>query len=183
MSDLTRLSELSKSIAAQMQEALPDLKECTSFAGRLDVEELKRRSIQAPAVLVSRLRLVESKAYSGPTVTFDVSMAAFIVTKDRPGLTRDDAAANIASVLLSMIPECRWGLSWAGEADKVSEEPLISSGTRRDGVAISAVLWRQPITLNRQEDPVETPIQLYLGTDPFAPSEGSDDYAPVGDVA
>jgi hypothetical protein len=136
-------------IAARILIKLPALKECRGMVGRLDVETIKRKGFSAPCVLVSRLRATQAETLAGPHRLFTLQMAAFILTKDTLGLGRDEAAATIAQTLLRTIPGNVWGLpDDVTEAEAVTEVPLVSAATEKEGVALTAVTWTQKVALS-----------------------------------
>ncbi|MTH36031.1 hypothetical protein GL279_15625 [Paracoccus limosus] len=142
------LGRLPETVAALIQDALPDLRECRGIAGRLNVEQIRQLGIKTPAVLVSRLRARQDKTYAGPHHTFRLQMAAFILCKDELGLPRDLAAANISQVLLGLIPDQQWGLiDDAMPAEAVAEESLVSIEANKQGPALTAITWDQVLAV------------------------------------
>jgi hypothetical protein len=150
-------------VAASILTVLPGLRSCKGMAGRFDVEELKRQGLAAPAVLVSRTGTRQGPVLAGPFKTFEVEMAAFVVTKDELGLSRDEAAANICAALLMHIPEKTWGQVGVGAAAGVREQPLITSASQRLAAALWAVTWTQPVSLEGLPIVPAVPLSLYVG--------------------
>ncbi len=162
MTDLP-LSELPEIVAARIRAVLPDLATCKGIVGRLDLDEVQRAAYATPAVLVSRLRLDQAVALSGPHQVYSVVMAAFVLTKDTLGLPRDTAATNIAQVILQLLPDTRFGRAGIGPAKRIAEEPLVTQAIRKSGVAISAITWEQEVALQPlPEAPAITP-SVYVG--------------------
>lgn len=175
------LASLPDLIAAEVRVALPALRECRGMAGRLDVEELKRRGIAAPAVLITRLRTRQDRTYGGPHHTFRLSMAAFILCKDELGLSRDRAAANIAQVLLRLIPGSVWGLpDDLGEAELVAEEPLVSVGSEKLALALTAVTWEQVVAVSPFPAGEAITPEVYVAQHPIGTSVAPEDYDQIG---
>lgn len=175
------LGTLPATVAAVIHATLPGLRECRGIAGRLNVEQIKQLGIKAPAVLVSRLRSRQDKTYAGPHRTFRMQMAAFILCKDELGLQRDLAAANIAQILLNLIPDQQWGLpDDLMPAEAVSEEPLVSVEANKQGLALTAVLWEQVAAL--APFPGHEPIspEVYLGQAPQIGAAHEADYELIG---
>lgn len=175
------LATLSDVIAARIKVALPDLRECRGMAGRFDLDQLKARGVAAPAVLVSRLRIGQDETVAAPHFLWEVQMVAFILTREELGLRRDVAAANIAQVLLRLIPDQVWGLpDDLGAAYRVAEEPLITASAEKQALSLSAVTWTQPLSLAGL--PVAPAIvpELYLGQDPLIGPDHIDDYTLIG---
>ncbi len=176
---LARLPEI---IAARIRVVLPGLRDCRGMAGRFDLDQLKQRGVAAPAVLVSRLRIRQDQTVAGPLYLWQVQMVAFILTREELGLPRDVAAANIAQVLLRLIPDQVWGRPGdLGAAFDVAEEPLITAGSEKQALSLSAVTWTQPISLAGM--PVAPAIvpELYLGQAPRIGAAFEKDYDLIGD--
>ena len=177
----TLLSSLPELVAAGIAVALPGLRDCRGFAGRLDPKVIKARGIAAPAVLVSRLRLRQDRTLAGPHHTFRAQMAAFILCKDELGLPRDIGAANIAQRLLTLIPEADWGQpDHLMPAEAVTEEPLVSADSDGLGMALTAVTWEQVIALSPLPTPEALRPALYLGQAPLIGAAHVDAYELMG---
>lgn len=155
------LAQLPDLIAAKIKLALPDLHECAGMVGGFDVEELKRTGLRAPAVRVSRIGVQSMSGYAGPHRRFGVGMAAFVITRDQMGLKRDIAMSNIVSALLGMIPDNCWGETGAGPAEQVEERVLVNRDARQITAALSAVTWRQPVTLAPLPETEILPVEFY----------------------
>ena len=175
------LAALPGLVAARIKLVLPGLRECRGIAGRFNLDMLRAKGVAAPAVLVSRLRLRQDQTFAGPHHSYIVQMGAFIVAKDELGLGRDEAVANMAQALLQLIPDMLWGLpADLGGAVDVAEEPILSIGTEKQAVALSAVTWSQPVALRGlPEAPAITP-ELYLGQAPRIGAAFEDDYELIG---
>lgn len=174
------LATFSDTIAAAIKTGFPSLRVCKTIAGRFDLERLKKDSIAAPAVLVSHLGSTQGKTLSGNLPTFDFSMAAYVVTRDRPGLSRDAAGANITQALLQLVPESHWGLEDLGPAYKVREQTLVSAKTKGAAASLRVVTWLQPATLTVVPALVPVPIELYLGHSPHVGTGHEGDYEQIG---
>lgn len=159
------LAGLPDLVADRIKLRLPELRQCKGMVGGFDLEELKRQGIQAPAVLVSRLGVTPLPTLAGPHRRYAVSMAAFIVTRDTMGLSRDIALGNISSTLLQMVPDHCWGIAGVGPADKVEERVLVNRDARQVTAALAAIVWQQPVTLTPLPEAEPVPVELYLGGD------------------
>jgi len=173
----TLLSGLPQTICDEVSFFLPDLKECKPHAGKFSLEELKKRGLAAPALLVSVLGAKQDDTYSGGAHAFMLQMAGYVVTKG--GAVRDIAAANICQVLLSFIPGQRWGQNAIGEARNVRMHTLVSSKTKNHAVSLWAVTWDQPISFCQPED---QPLgaALYVSQAPMIGADHEDKYELVG---
>jgi len=174
------LHALPQLVADQVLIALPALATCRGFAGRFDLAALKRLSLKAPAVLVSRTGARQAEVYSGPHAMFELDMVAFVVTKDAMGLPRDEAAASITSVLLRLIPEKTWGQIGVGAAQRVREQPLVTEASETAQVSLWAVTWMQPVALAGYPLTNPQPIDLYVGQSPGVGAANVTDYDLIG---
>jgi hypothetical protein len=175
------LGTLPDLVATEIHSVLPGLRECRGIAGRLDIEALKAKGIRSPAVLVARLRSRQDRTYSGPHHTYRLQMAAFILCKDTLGLSRDLAAANIAQVLMRIIPENQWKQpDHLHPAELVAEEPLVSAASGAAALALTAVTWEQVIAVSPFETPEAIAPQVYLGQFPDVGADHDADYQQIG---
>lgn len=175
------LATLPATVAGRIHATLPGLRECRGIVGRLNVEHIRQMGVKTPAVLVSRLRARQDKTYAGPHRTFRLQMAAFILCKDELGLQRDLAAANIAQVLLDLIPDQQWDIpDHVLPAEAVVEEPLVSVEANKQGLALTAITWDQVVALS--PFPVPDPItpELYMGQAPHVGAANEADYERIG---
>jgi len=174
------LAALPDVVATQVAARIPDLAECRGIAGRFSVGELRKQSIRHPAVLIAHLGARQEQDWTGPHHGFLLDMAAFVITKDRLGLPRDAAAANIGQVLLSMIPDNSWGESALGQARAVRLQSLVTPETRDAATSLWAVTWSQPAVVQGYTTPEPLAIELYLGQAPEVGAEHEDDYTEIG---
>ena len=149
-------------IASAISDLMPDLRECEGVLGRFDAARLEQQSVVAPAVLVSLIDARQSAGFAGGVVTFDLSLAAFIVTKDQRGLPRDIGAANICTALAKLIPFENWSWESLGAGQGVRIQPLVTSAVRRSKLSLWAVTWSQPCTLNPIPVGDTLPLELYV---------------------
>lgn len=156
------LSGLPQKICDEVKIRLTDLQTCEPHAGKFSLEELKKRGIASPSVLISTLGAKQGETYAGHSTEFLLSMAAFVVCKDALGLQRDIRAANICQVLLQLIPGQTWDNDACGEAQAVEMKTLISAKTKDVGASLWAVTWNQPITFFVSE-PKPLGVDLYVG--------------------
>ncbi|MBR3371173.1 MAG: hypothetical protein IKG52_11155 [Rhodobacteraceae bacterium] len=160
---ITLLANLPGIVASAIHDRLPDLAECTPMLGGFDLEELKRTSVKAPAIRVTRLGLRPRDTRAGPHRRFDAMMAAFVITRDRAGLPRDVALSNLTAALLALIPDNSWATAGLGEAEGVEERVLVNGATRGVALSLAAVTWVQPVTLAALPASGPVPVTLYLG--------------------
>lgn len=157
------LSDVPNAVVDTIKTGLPDLRSCHVMEGRFDEGELGRVGTSTPAVLVARLGAVQN--YPNPEwqiLGYRVKMAAFVVTSTRLGATASDHLDAIATYILGLLPDQMWGLDDAGPAEKISEQPVVTSITRSKKVLISAITWEQPVALAAPVPGVAMDIDLYV---------------------
>lgn len=182
MTDPELLAGLPAHVAAAIAAALPGLREAEAHAGRFDLDELAAFTARAPAVRVALLRVGPGREMSGPSIQREARLAAFVVTRDAPGLPRDRAAAAIAQRLLTLIANNRWSLADLGQAREAEAENLYSKGARGQGVSLWAVSWLQPLALEAAPA-AGTPVALYVSQAPEIGAAHEDDYELIGSGA
>ena len=160
-----RLNALLEAIATGVRESLPDLKTCTVHDGRFQAAELGRWSLRSPAVLIAWLGTPKTETPGVLWTDCDQQLAAFVVTRDRPGEPRGKAARAIAASLLLLIPRARWGFSSAadiGSAEQLQARNMFSGAVDKEGIALWAVTWRQALRLEAAEDGTCPPLPAEL---------------------
>jgi hypothetical protein len=161
------LSGLTARIATIINMRLPGLATCKGVTGRLDLDALNKNTFPAPAVVVSRIGMGQAEGFSGPASTFDLQMAAFVVTIERLGLPRDEANAAICQQLLGLIPGRVWGLpDHLGGARNVQETPIVTALTEKAGLSLTAITWTQQIGLTVAPAAQPIPVELYTRFEP-----------------
>lgn len=175
----TLLSELPQIVCDEVLLFLHELKECRPHAGKFSLEELKRKGLPSPSVLVSVLGAKQDIIYAGHATSFMLQMAAYVVVRDGLGAPRDARAANICQLLLSLIPGQRWLKDALGEARNVRMHTLVSSKTKDHAVSLWAVSWDQPISFFQ---PADNPLgaELYVAQAPAIGAEHEGDYDEIG---
>lgn len=176
------LADLPGLIAARIHTHLPELRQCEGMAGRFDLAELQTTSVRAPAVLVARLGASMQPPMAGPYHLYAMRMAAFVVTKDAPGLARDDAAAAICQALLQRIPGAAWEIEGLGPAADVADQSLSAAAQKAKGVAVWAVTWTQPTTLEQLPAQTVIPVSLYVSQAPQIGADHEGDYDLIGSM-
>lgn len=156
------LATLPDVIAGDLAPQFPDLASCTGHTGRFNLADLRRDGIKAPAIRVSLLGARPADPFAGSVHTAKLEMAAYVITRDRPGLDRDSAALSIVQRLLTIVPDRRWGEIDLGEAENVTMQSLVSVEMKKAGVSLWAVTWRQPVVFNAEPLAEPLPIELYV---------------------
>lgn len=175
----TLLSDLPKTVCTMVKSFMPDLAECKPHAGKFSLEELKRKGLPSPSVLVSVLGAKQDTTYAGHATSFMLQMAAYVVVKDGLGAPRDVRAANICQKILSFVPGHNWDNQAIGEARNVRMHTLVSSKTKDHAVSLWAVTWDQPISFFQPE---ARPLgaELYVAQAPAIGAEHEAGYDEIG---
>lgn len=178
---MTTMNGALDAIVATIGAAFPALKTCEKHPGKFDADEIKRQAVRTPAIFVSCLGVADLSDPGTEQSDATLILAAFILTASVPGLTRDDAARNMAEALLIQVPRARWGLTGAGQAKSVRADNLYSGEIATKGVALWAVVWRQQVRMGTSiwDGTGPVPTQLYLGIAPEIGLAHVDDYVPV----
>ena len=167
-----RTQQLLEAIAAGVREALPDLKTCAPHDGRFQAAELRRWAVGAPAVLIAWMGTTQTETPGVRWTDCEQQLAAFVVTRDRPGLPRGKAARDIVSALLLLIPRARWGSTDIAATERLEARNLFSGAVDKNGVALWVVTWRQTLRLEAAADGTCPPLpeELYASAQ-FDPHE------------
>ena len=177
------LAALPGLIAGKIGTMLPGLRTAEGIVGRIDLAEVNRRGIASPAVLVSWYGGKLERTAAGPQRFWRIDMSAFVITRDVPGLDRNEAAATIVQALLSELPDHCWDEPGLGHLADVSAHSLITTDVLKAGVALWAVTWRQEITFEGAPAPEDVPLRLYVGIAPEIGAAHEDDYELIGGEA
>lgn len=157
-------------ILSAIRAALPELQEVAGHPGRFDLGELKRIAMRAPAVRLAIIGAPAIAERSDERLQMDVSLAAFVITRDAPRLPRDEAALNIVEAIVRLVSLNQWGRQQQ-DVDfglllprEMRAENLYSGEVDRRGVALWAVSWRQQIILGESAfAPADVlPAELYV---------------------
>ncbi|KQI67002.1 hypothetical protein AN189_17910 [Loktanella sp. 3ANDIMAR09] len=176
------LQELPEAVAARLKEVLPATRTCKGITGRFNLERLKSDAIQTPAVLVSILDIKQADTAAGAFHTFDLAMAAFIVTKDALGLDRDAAAAAMMGALATAVPDRRWGRPDCGQARNVRGQSVVTAGWQKSAASLWAVTWTQPCTFDPAVEDAPLGVDLYVGQSPDIGADHINEYTRIGEA-
>lgn len=161
-----RLNTLLAAVCSEILAALPALKTCDVHNGEVDVEEIRRWSRAAPAVLVAVLDARRIAAPGERWTDVEQHLAAYILTRDAPRLPRGEAARNIVDQLLLVLPRARWGAAGPGigEARGIQARNFYSGKVDRMGIALIEMRWRQTLRLEAAVDEYcpETPDDVRI---------------------
>jgi phage gp37-like protein len=128
------------------------LKTCEAHPGRFDLAEIKRVAANAPAVFIAALATGQQENIGGD-IWAPVSFAAFIVTKDQPGKSRDSLVLDIVNALLVLADSNDWDSTDVVEDPiNIRSQNLYSASIDKNGVAMWAITWQQKIKLGSATD-------------------------------
>lgn len=154
------------------KKLLPDLRTCRKHAGRISIEELAALSVASPALLISFLGTDKVEENGTEEMIAPCRFAAYVVTEDGKGLSRDTAGKNIVEALLGWIPNQRFGASLLDPPvscqtpEQVAGTNLYDGAVRGKAVALWAVSWLQRVTIGTSVFKASggtVPSKLYIG--------------------
>lgn len=159
-----RINELLEAVRAELAGLFPDLKACQVHDGKFNQAELKRIATKTPALLVALLGVTKVTDPGTEQSDAELQLAAFVVTRSSPGLDRGPAARALMEALLIHVPRTRWGLTGVSSGRDVRAQNFYAGEIDRQGVALWAVSWRQPVRLGDSifDDDGTLPSRLYV---------------------
>lgn len=173
-----RIVALLKAIQTDFKAQFTGLKACELHGGRFDLAELKRIAGRAPAIYISVLGNpgLDDPGTGERDVT--LTLAAFVVTTDRRGLPRFEAAIDLVERLLVHIPDNRWGCDGTFGAQQLGARNFYNGAIDKHGVALWGVIWKQSIRLGESVWAAKgfLPTEAYLGLGSHVGSGHEDDY-------
>ena len=177
------LLNLRAAIIADIAARLPKGWSVDGHLGRFTAADLTRFITVAPAVRVAVLGLTDPKPQDGDAVEWRVKIGVFVVTKDQgKTLAREEiAAAAVETIVLNAFGS-RWGMGAAGvkPAEAATAQTIFNDDTLRQGIALWAIDWSQPVVLSRDDTSGEggtNPLkELWVGIAPDIGEAHRDDY-------
>jgi len=121
-------------------------------AGKFESKELKSIGAKAPCIFISTGALggIDSDALGDYA---DIAFAAIIVTKDKPGIGRDEAAMLLANFLAVHLTDNHWGMDEVRRPpEKVNGRNLYSTALKENAVAMWGFTWSQWMTIGGISD-------------------------------
>lgn len=135
-----RINLFQAAVVAEIKKTLPELRECRTYFGQFNLEELEENMLHAPAVLVSVLRAPFNHTANAQSEVL-LDCAVFIITEDKQ---RDEQAWDIAEVISVLAnPRQQWALKNIGFPQSIVIEPVVSPQMRQRGIAVMSVQWKQ----------------------------------------
>lgn len=142
------LVTLREAVRRTLKEAATDAVDVKCHGGRFDGDEVKRWAVTAPCALVGILGMPAFE-YEGGQLVAGVEWGVFIVTKDKNGVKRDEAALALLEQFLSVItPSQRWNDEATHAPENIRATSLYGSRVDTNGLAIWAITWSQKHDIN-----------------------------------
>lgn len=171
------INQVRDAIVATIKAELPELKDCQTHGGRFDLEELKRVSRRAPAVLVSAVQipaLADNRANQ-----MRVRWVAYLIVKDAPGASRDVAALDYTEALMRLVKGNDWGLKSLQRPENIAADNLYSGGSDRNGMALWAVSWQQVVNLSHADISQLADFAIYSATHEVGDGPATETYQEI----
>lgn len=153
------LNDYREAVATDLRAVLPASVHVETHGGRFDEGEIKRVGGKAPAVFVAVLDVADIEAGNG-AILGDVTMGAFVATKDAPAMRRDEAALALAVVVTRRVALAEWPAEHTPQ--RVAARNLFSASQDRTGLALWAVSWRQRVAIAPLEDQDPATLDEFL---------------------
>lgn len=142
------LVTLREAIRSKLASEIQDVIGVHTHGGRFDADELARWTRIAPCAHVGILGIPTTELEGGQIVA-NVEWGAFIVTKDKPGVKRDEAALVLVEAFLNVIrPTQRWDDTNAHRPQNIKASNLYGGKLDSNGAAIWAITWSQSYDIN-----------------------------------
>ena len=138
-----KLEGFRQGIVTKIKMELPELPTVEVHPGGFNLDELAGISTQLPMVRIACMGSAAVKKIDTGEKEAHLKMAAFVVTEDRQGLSKDTAAINIVEALLTLIPDQQWDISGTSNAENIKADNLYSGQANHQGVALWAIYWEQ----------------------------------------
>ncbi len=169
-------------VMVAIKAAMPNLREVEAHAGRFTLDDLKQFATRAPGIRVAILALENPENTSSGEIDWMVRAAAFVVTKNEPGLKREAGALNIVGALAVLIAGNRFAQAGAHPAKPPRAQTMMSTALGKTGATIWAVEWTQKLRLGEDAYLIDglVPTDLYIGFAPKIGADHVDDYLHVG---
>jgi phage gp37-like protein len=138
--------ELRDTIMAGVQDRLGDAVSVISHGGRFDVDQLRRYTTRAPAIVVSCAG-VSKIEIEGNERKASLQWAAIIIARNQPANMRDVLALAMLESLLHLIAGNNWDMNDVHTPTNISATNLFSATSDSLGNAMWALTWNQAIDL------------------------------------
>jgi hypothetical protein len=136
----SQVSQVLNEVVAGIKLLLPELPTCKRHSGRFGLSEVRTLANQAPAVLVSCLRI---QPQTGTASSWSANCALFILTRDAKELPRDRSALFLAENLALYLRHRRFAQCEA--IVNVDAQNLYATELEGIGVSLWGVTFVQPL--------------------------------------
>ena len=134
------------SIIESLQKALPNGVTVLPHGGRFEsAAEIQRFAVKAPTVLVACVRIPLQNPGGGRLI-LPAGWAIFVVTKDKPGIPRDQAAIALVEAIVGLLSGNAWGRSDVGTPQEIDSRNLYSGAIDTLGIALWGISFKQQVT-------------------------------------
>ncbi len=175
----------------------PESVSIARYNGRFTERDLDRFAGRAPALLISAQRLEVTGCNVIPVQTLHpgdseevlrkriegrLHCAIAILTKDRPGQSRDAVALELVNTLIITLPQQTFDapLSRGVTADSIRAQNLHTVSLDNKAVTLWGVTFIQPVRMDVGQPPVfDTPARVMLGIEPEIGPDHVDDYTDI----
>jgi len=148
------LMELRDKIVSGLAANFPALKDVKPHGGRFDVDELKKYSLNAPAVRVAFVGFSRAQLNSAGQLVGPLQFALFIITKGRDS---DREGLVLAEQIADYVQFQQWGIANVQAAQVTGIENLYNDGVDTAGITLLAVTVTQNAAMGsvRAADDIE----------------------------
>lgn len=143
INSVSRVDSFKAGMVLEIERIMPRLRSVEALSGRFNLDQLQERSIKAPAAFPTVLKS-PFEVRADRSVWMLANCACFFVAEGREG-DRDQKAWAMAAGFTSILANNMFGMTQVSVPEKIEIDPLISLETRKNGVTIIAVTWRQTI--------------------------------------
>ena len=138
---------LTEGVCATIKSWLPELAKCETHPGRFTLDSLKTVATKLPGLFVGWLAVPEVENEQGGIRRVELTLVAFLVVGDKPGLPRDVAARAMMETLVVRLPEHQFGRPEAEPARKVHGQNLYDGKLGAVGATMWSLSWQQTVRL------------------------------------
>jgi hypothetical protein len=145
----SKLIDFAQAVESTFRQQMPSDVEVSTHIGEFDEDAIRRYMKKTPAVVLAPLG-VPAAIRGGGNSMVTVNWAAFVLTRDRPELSRGFAAMAISEVALSFLPFQSFGC--AKVADDIEAANLYNGTFDKMGLAVWAVRWKSVLMLPTKDE-------------------------------
>lgn len=115
--------------------------------GQFDsLDEIRRLAIKNPAVLVSCRGFRNPMMLAVDELHATVQWVVYVLTTDRPQLSRGQSAAVLVSAITAVLDDQRWGVD-AGAPEDVVGRNITTNEIDKAGICLWSIAWLQAVPI------------------------------------